>query len=194
MGKFENSGQIRAGVGPKNRHPSIRDVYASASGLSLRTCRTFLPEVSSRRPTPPHGVESPFRPSLQGSWYPPLEGGPRNRRLLATGMAFWPLVVESPLDRPTGRMPLSRRHPPEADRSRKCSSSSGSIPTWNCWQNHRLRCSYLGDTRRFGPCTRTTPGVVPKTISSSPSGATNKPNDAPSARTVYVPEQSGLTV
>src|SRR4029078_7179646 len=52
---------------------------------------------------------------------------------------------------------------------------------------------YFGDTRRLGPCTRTTPGVVPNTITSSPSGATNKPNDAPSA-TVYVPEQSGLTV
>jgi len=60
----------------------------------------------------------------------------------------------------------------------------GSIPTWHCWQNHRVRRRYLGDTRRFGPCTRTTPGVVPKTITSSPSGATNKPNDAPSARTV----------
>jgi hypothetical protein len=55
------------------------------------------------------------------------------------------------------------------------------------------RCSYFGDTRRFGPCTRTNPGVVPKTITSSPLGATNKPNDTPSA-TVYVPEQSGLTV
>ena len=43
---------------------------------------------------------------------------------------------------------------------------------------------YLRDTRLFGPCTNTTPGVVPMTTSSSPLGATNRPKDTPAAGTV----------
>ena len=102
----------------------------------------------------------------------------------ATGPSDTSIDDDAEPPRSAGRMPAVEAALPEADQTQKCSSSSGSIPTWHCWQNHGLRCRYLGDTRRFGPCTRTTPGVVPKTITSSPSGATNKPNDAPSPRTV----------
>jgi hypothetical protein len=40
------------------------------------------------------------------------------------------------------------------------------------------RSIYLGETRLFGPCTNTKPGVVPMTTNSSPLGATNKPKDS----------------
>ncbi len=43
---------------------------------------------------------------------------------------------------------------------------------------------YCSDTRLFGPCTNTKPGLVPMTISSSPRGAMNISNVSPSEGTV----------
>jgi len=38
---------------------------------------------------------------------------------------------------------------------------------------------YLRDTRLFGPCTKTKPGSVPMTTSSSPSGVMKRPKEGP---------------
>ena len=70
---------------------------------------------------------------------------------------------------------------------------SGRALWWGRWRHlSRVPCLpatspalfYLSDTRLFGPCTKTKPGSVPMTISSSPSGEMNRPKDPPTASIV----------